>query len=310
MTRSEAAPYEACKGGAPPGSRAAAPFDLVGLTPLMRRTSGTSDLAVGLIDGPVATGHPELVAGNVREVTATARAACTYPDSHACRHGTFVAGVLAGRRGSGAPAICPGCTLLVRPIFAETAPGHGPMPTASPEDLAEAIRAVVAAGASVVNISADLRWSSARGCEALTQALDDASRRGVIVVAAAGNQGLVGGSALTRHASVVPVAACDVRGRLLSYSNLGATMARRGLRAPGEGIVSLQTAGRLLPVGGTSVSAPLVTGAIALLWSLFPTASAARIRHALLAGAPRGLGVAPPLLDAWGAHRRLAAAGS
>lgn len=226
-----------------PGDSAAASLDLVGLTPLMNRTSGRSDLAVGLIDGPVDTGRPEFEAGNICEVAPTAPAVCKHPESHSCRHGTFVAGMLAGRRGSGALAICPGCTLLVRPIFAEAAPGHGPMPTSRPESLAEAIRAVIDAGALIINISADLRWSSVREYEVLTQALDDASRRGVIVVAAAGNQGIVGSSALTRHPSVVPVAACDVRGQLLSYSNLGATMASRGLRAPGEGIVSLETGG-------------------------------------------------------------------
>ena len=47
-------------------------------------------------------------------------------------HGTYVAGILAARRGSGAPAICPGCTLLVRPIFLETASDNAEMPSATP----------------------------------------------------------------------------------------------------------------------------------------------------------------------------------
>jgi hypothetical protein len=34
-------------------------------------------------------------------------------------HGTFVTGMLFARRNSVAPAICPNCTLILRPIFVE-----------------------------------------------------------------------------------------------------------------------------------------------------------------------------------------------
>jgi len=50
-----------------------------------------------------------------------------------------VAGILAARRGSVAPSICPECTLLLRPIFSESADGSGRMPSATPQDLAAAI---------------------------------------------------------------------------------------------------------------------------------------------------------------------------
>jgi len=43
-------------------------FRLAGLTSLMERTSGTSNLTIALIDGPVATGHPDLARERLREV--------------------------------------------------------------------------------------------------------------------------------------------------------------------------------------------------------------------------------------------------
>ena len=106
-------------------------------------------------------------------------------------------------------------------------------------------------------------------------------KRGVIVVAAAGNQGTLGSSAITRHPWVIPVVACDLRGRPTNESNLGSSIGRRGLGAPGDGITSLGAEGQPVTFGGTSVAVPFVTGAIALLWSEFPAASAAQIKLAV-----------------------------
>jgi subtilisin family serine protease len=85
----------------------------------------------------------------------------------------------------------------------------------------------------------------------------------------------------------------------LNYSNLGNSIGRRGLSAPGENIASLGFGGKPLTLGGTSVAAPFVTGAVALLWSLFPAASAANIKLAMaLAHDSARRGVVPPLLNA------------
>ncbi len=70
--------------------------------------------------------------------------------------GIFVAGILSAKRNSTAPAICPNCTLLVRPIFAETAQENKQMPSATPEELATAIIESIDAGASVMNLSVAL----------------------------------------------------------------------------------------------------------------------------------------------------------
>src|SRR5262249_15452964 len=149
---------------------------------------------------------------NIREIPGKLSGTCAQASSAACLHGTFVAGILCGKRGSAAPAICPNCTLLVRPIFAETTPGNGQMPSATPEDLAVAIVETIDVGARVINLSAALAQPSSKGERESQEALDYAARRGVIAVAAAGNQGTLGSSAITRHPWVIPVTACDLRG--------------------------------------------------------------------------------------------------
>ena len=281
------------------------PLELVKLTPLMKRTQGKSELLVGLIDGPVDARHPHLASENICEAPGRV-GVCGRASSAACAHGTFVAGILAARRGSPAPAICPGCTLLVRPIFAETSSEQGRMPTATPYELAGAIVDCIEAGACVLNVSAALVRDSLSSDRALEEALEEARRKGVLVVAAAGNQASVGSTAITRHPWVIPVVAYSLQGRLMSLSNLGASIGKRGLGAPGEGVVSLTPGNAATASGGTSIAAPFVTGAIALLWSQFPSATAARVRLSLLpAAVPRRAGVVPPLLDAWSSYWRM-----
>jgi subtilisin family serine protease len=285
------------------------PLDLVNLTKLMQVAGGgRREVAIGLIDGPVATNHSDLVAENIRDISDLHSGTCTQADSFACTHGTFVAGILCAKKGSPAPAICPNCTLLVRPIFAETNSGKADMPKATPEELATAIVETIEAGARVVNLSAALASPSSKGERKLEEALDQALRRGVIVVAAAGNQGTVGSSAISRHPWVIPVVGCDLRGNPMSYSNLGSSIGLRGLRAPGDGITSLGADGKPRTFGGTSAAAPFVTGAIALLYSAFPKGSAAQIKLAVTQAFAARRTIVPPLLDAWAAYQTLATA--
>jgi len=275
----------------------------------MELGGGALEVAVGLLDGPVALDNPDLTAANIREVPGARGANCSQTNNAACLHGTFVAGILCARRGSPAPAICPGCTLLVRPIFEETVPDNGTVPSVTPDELAEATVECIDAGARVLNLSAAFAQFSTKGGRPLEEALDYAVKRGVIVVAAAGNLGVLGSSVVTRHPWVMPVVGGDLYGRPTKESNLGSAVGKRGLMAPGEGVTSLGAEGESLTLGGTSVAAPFVTGTIALLWSMFPTASATEVKHAVTMGAYYGrrrTTVVPPLLDAWAGYQTMA----
>lgn len=280
-----------------------APLDLVKLTPLMAHTSGKPEIVVGLVDGPVAMNHADLAASNMRQIPGKITGTCTKDNSTACLHGTLVAGILCGKRHSIAPGICPNCTVLVRPLFAEMTLRDLYVPSATPQDLAAAIIECTEAGARVINLSLALAQPSSKDeCE-LEQVLDYAVKRGVIIVAAAGNQGMLGSTVITRHTGVIPVVAYDLQARPMNHSNLGCSIGRRGLGAPGEAVTSLGTDGKPLTFGGTSVATPFVTGAIALLWSIFPMATAADLRFAVTqAYASKRARVVPPLLDAWGAY--------
>jgi subtilisin family serine protease len=287
------------------------PVELVRLRRLMDLTSGRHDVVVGLLDGPVAVHHPAFASDSIREVPWTGGNGCTQASSPACVHGTFVAGILAARRGESAPAICPDCDVLIRPIFTEAIDDGQQLPSATPQQVAAAIVECVVAGARILNLSAGMGQPSTRDERELQDALDYAARHGAIVVAAAGNQGTLGSSVITRHPWVIPVVGYDLHGYPTAHSNLGSSIGKRGLGAPGENVTSLSPQSEPLMLAGTSVAAAFVTGGTALLWSQFPRATAAEIKSAVSAGHGRPrTSVVPPLFDAWGAYQILATAQS
>ncbi|MGW7437862.1 S8 family peptidase [Streptomyces sp. NPDC054849] len=279
------------------------PLDLVGLRPLMARTSGRSSIVVGLIDGRVALDHPAFAGHPVRELHDAAGTGTCRRGDVCCAHGTAVAGIIAAGDG-----VCPGCTLLSRPLFTDRPAGGGPATCLSgvrTGELAEAITEAVDAGAHVLNLSMAQPAPSGVRDSALETALGHAADRGVILVVAAGNQGRVGSSVLTDHPWVIPVTAYDRAGHPMPQSNLGASIGRHGVGAPGDRIPGPGLDGSPFTLSGTSAAAPFVTGTVALLRSAFPAATPAAIRYAVTHGPGRRRSVTPPLLDAWAAYTAL-----
>jgi subtilisin family serine protease len=281
------------------------PLELVRLRRLMDLTRGDPAIQIALIDGPVFTAHGGFAESRLRPLREGA--ACGPEAGVACSHGTFVAGILAANRETGAPGICSGCTLLLHPIFAASAPRRFDMPAAPAGELASAIMSSVDGGANVLNLSVAASRTSFTQDRRIEAALDFAAAKNVIVVAAAGNEGTLGSTAITRHPWVIPVAGCDMAGRPMDSSNLAHSIATRGLRAPGAGITSLSSEGGLAQHSGTSAAAPYVSATIALLWSLNRGATAANIRCALLSASERTRSIVPRLLDAWSAYEALKA---
>src|ERR1700758_4904988 len=147
-------------------------LDLVKVRSLMEISEGRPDISVALIDGPVALNLPDFVGARIREIPGRFAGYCNNADSVACSHGTLVAGILVARRAFVAPAMCPGCTLLLRPIYPTTTVADSAAPSATPNELAEAIVDCVHAGAHVINLSAALLGQSAKEERALTEALN------------------------------------------------------------------------------------------------------------------------------------------
>src|SRR4051812_10355594 len=137
------------------------PLELVKMPGLMALTRGRDGGAIAPVAGPALPDHPARRPGGARPSPGISGAA-PVQGSEACRHGTFVAGILGARRGARAPAVAPHCTLLVRPVFSEMEPS-GELPSTTPGELAEAIVDCVDAGAWILNLSAALVGGSLSG---------------------------------------------------------------------------------------------------------------------------------------------------
>jgi|tagenome__1003787_1003787.scaffolds.fasta_scaffold20824140_2 subtilisin family serine protease len=267
---------------------------------LMSIEPGRKNVVVALLDGPVALSHPDLAGADLRDITVEKHSECQSGESRACHHGTFVAGILSADRSSAGLGICRGCTVLVRPIFAGgLEPGQ---PSATPQELAQAIVESLRRGAHLINVSAALDLAVGREPE-LEAALELAGRHGALVIAAAGNEGTIGSSPLTRHPGVLPVAASDAARRPMPTSNLARSVAMRGIAAPGV-VTSISPDGPPVTLSGTSFATAVVTGVCALLWSLFHDLTAHDIARAVV-GPERRRSVSPPVLNAWAAYQRL-----
>lgn len=139
--------------------------------------------------------------------------------------------------------------------------------------------------AKIVNVS----LGTSLPCGSATQdAIDDVTKQGASVVAAAGNSNdEVGQPASCR--GVIAVAAIDAQGNKAAFSNFGA---RIDIGAPGVDIVSTANAGVTVPAehnyfsySGTSMAAPHVAGAIGLMLAVDPTLTPDAIRAKLMASA-------------------------
>lgn len=278
-------------------------LEIINVKFLMDRTDGNSDIVIGIIDGPVETSHPDLEKAKIRRLSNSDNS-CKLKSSLACQHGTFIAGILAAQRSSRAPAICPGCNIVVRQIFCEDV-GDGQCPIVTPDHLSAALVETVDAGAKVINMSLGLASTILEDNPSVREAYDYAFHKGTILVGASGNQGHIGHIPLFNHPWIIPVASCNLSGEFTAGSNIGTSVGKRGLMSPGMAITSISAAGGYTEMSGTSIAAPFVTGTIALLWSLFPQASAATIRNAILLSAKRRNSIIPPLLDANASWQKL-----
>lgn len=194
-------------------------------------------------------------------------------------HGTHVAGTIAaGANGFGTTGIAPNAKIMALRL------GNVGNDTrfTNPGSLAEAIRYAVNNGAKVVNLS--LGWSDS---PALRNALTYAASRNVIVVSAAGNQGLASPNNPAQYATHlgVSVGAIDRFGRLANFSNRAGWDSRmQHVVAPGVDVVStvpLSSGRAYEPQNGTSMAAPHVAGVVALMLSANPNLTHAQVRYIL-----------------------------
>jgi subtilisin family serine protease len=231
-------------------------------------------VTVAIVDTGIDTTHPDLAgrispdAYNVLTHTNDASETANGVDDNGdgivdgmYGHGTHVAGIVA--------RVAPGATLL--PIKALDDEGVG-----DAYAVTEAIVYAADHGAKVINLS----LSSSSDSKAIETAVNYAAEKGVIIVAATGNDDT---SNPKQYPAAIPgvigVAATGPDDVKSPFSNYGSDIS---ISAPGTDIESTMPGGAYGVSSGTSMAAPFVAGGLALLLQAQPSLSAEAARATIL----------------------------
>ncbi|HKB03013.1 MAG TPA: S8 family serine peptidase [Gemmataceae bacterium] len=203
-------------------------------------------------------------------------------DDHS--HGTHVAGTIAGVGNNGVGVVGVNWSARIMALKFLDASGNGTTAAAI-----SALNYAVMMGARVSNHS----YGGGPFDQANLDALTAAGNAGHLVVAAAGNGNFFGfpinndttpfypASYKPNPDNVISVAATDSTDKFASFSNYGATSV--DLAAPGVNIYSTVPGGYGTK-SGTSMAAPHVTGAAALIWAADPSLTMTQVRQRILSG--------------------------
>ena len=248
---------------------------------------GSANVKVAVIDTGVDAAHPDLSAALLPGTTFLSQpsAGCAFATNDDNGHGTHVSGIIAaaGNNGAGIAGVAFGARVL--PIKALDCSGTGSL-----SDIAQGIVWATDQGARIINVS----LGSSSDSQTLHSAVQYASNRNVLVVAAAGNCGTLSGTCSSlneasypaAYAEALGVGATDVDDTRAFFSTVQTYV---GVAAPGRKIVSTtptydtylsRNSGVTKSYGalsGTSQASPFVAGVAALLLSQEPALSARQL---------------------------------
>ena len=235
-------------------------------------TARGDGVVIAVLDTGADLAHPDLSAKFVSRGRDFVNGDDDASDDHG--HGTHVSGIAAAATNNGVGIAGVGYNARLLPVKVLSASGQG-----DTARIAQAIDwASQQAGVKVINMSLGCQCPSPAY---LTEAVANARARGVVVIAAAGNDGTSSPASPASAPGVIGVGATDSADRRTSFSNYGVNAK---LAAPGLNIYSTLRGGSYGTMSGTSMASPNVAGVAALAWSACPSCSVGDIEARLMNG--------------------------
>ncbi|MGA5126519.1 type VII secretion-associated serine protease mycosin [Streptomyces pseudogriseolus] len=248
-------------------------------------TTRGAGVTVAVLDTGVEADHPDLD-GNVLEGKDLVGFGAREGDEAWARHGTAMAGIIAGHGhgpgdGDGVLGVAPEAKILpVRVILEDKDPARAKARSSRGNALAEGIRWAADHGADVINLSLGDDSASAHPEPGEDEAIQYALRKGVVVVASAGNGGEKGDriSYPAAYPGVIAATAVDRYGTRAPFST------RRWyatVSAPGVDVIIADPDHKYYEGWGTSAASAFVSGAVALLKAAHPDLTPAQVKRLL-----------------------------
>jgi hypothetical protein len=259
--------YYYADGGAPacsdPGCGAST---LVGWTP-PGLDQCVAQARVGLIDTGIDLEHEALKGQAIEVITISdAPAGASSKD-----HGTAIAALLVGRSGSAAPGLIPQAELIAVDAFSK---GNGTADRADVLSLVKALEALADRGVKVVNLSL-----SGPPNDVLKKAIEAAQAQGIVLVAAAGNNGAgAEPSYPAAYPGVIAVTAVDRQLKVYRRATHGQYVT---FAAPGVEIQTAHSKSGRATKSGTSYAVPFVAAAMTMVGSAHPETDIGELRKRL-----------------------------
>jgi hypothetical protein len=216
-------------------------------------STGSPGIVIAVLDSGVDPSHPDLVAKLVSGHNFYDGNADT---SDVFGHGTKVAGAAGAATGNGLGVASIGWQASIMPIRVTGSDGW-----ASAWAIAQGLTYAVDQGARVMNLS----FGGVGGSSTVVNAAEYAADHGGIVVVSSGNCGCV--ESIPQSAALLTVGATDQTDALTSVSSRGDHV---DLTAPGVAIQTTSRGGGYSSGSGTSFSAPVVSGLVALMLAANP----------------------------------------
>jgi subtilisin family serine protease len=229
--------------------------------------SSGSGVKVAVLDTGIDTDHPDLdnnLAGCLNFIYSWRN--CEDDNGH----GTHVSGIIAAENNNlGVVGVSPNAKIYALKVLDRRGRGYL-------SDIIEALDWAVQNGIQVVNMS----LGTSSDVASFREAVQRVNAAGITQVAAAGNSGPGANTVLypARYPEVIAISATDSSDQVPSWSSRGIEV---DLAAPGKDIYSTYLRGNYKTLSGTSMSAPHVTGTVALRLFLRPGETPATIESVL-----------------------------
>jgi hypothetical protein len=208
------------------------------------------DVKVGIVDTGFDQAHPAFAGVRYQYKEFLPEGSARASD----QHGTGVLSLLAGNPGTGTPGLIPDASYVVANAFFADADGQ---PVSDTAQMLQALHWLKRSGVSVVNLS-----FAGPDDELLHHAVRELTKAGIVVVAAAGNEGPAAPPSYpAAYREVIAVTAVDRNLAAYRYANRGEHI---DIAAPGVDVWTAIPGRREGPQTGTSFAVPYVTAVVAV----------------------------------------------